>query len=476
MISYRTVKKNDFLNIIRQVSKILFPFITFPYITRVLQVENYGKVGWCTSIIGYFVLLASLGIYDYAIREGARVRENRIKINVFCNEIFSINLIATLLSYLLFIIFILLYPMTKDCKELLVIQSMTILLTALGVEWIYVIYEDYLYVTIRTLGIQILSIILIFIFIKNASDYKKYIIITTVSSIIGFLFNFIYSRKYLTLHFTSNLKIEKHIRPILYLFINSALISVYVNSDITMLGIIKTNTQVGLYEVSVKIYTIIKTIISAVVVVAVPRLSFYLGEKNNRKFEKLALNVFKSMIIMIFPAMVGLYMISNNIVKIIVGQDYLESVLSLKILSIAGLFSLLASFFINAILIPYKKEKTVLIATFISAIFNIGLNFIFIPIWGLNGAAITTLIAEIIVTIIGFLNSRDIFPLKDCQRTFIAAVLGCILIIGMCTIISIFQFSIIYDTIFKIIVSMLLYFLTQLSINTKFLKLLILKA
>ena len=104
------------------------------------------------------------------------------------------------------------------------------------------------------------------------------------------------------------------------------------------------------------------------------------------------------------------------------------------------------------------------------------MNFIFIPIWGLNGAAITTLIAEIIVTIIGFLNSRDIFPLKDCQRTFIAAVLGCILIIGMCTIISIFQFSIIYDTIFKIIVSMLLYFLTQLSINTKFLKLLILKA
>ena len=108
MISYRTVKKNAFLNIIRQVSKILFPFITFPYITRVLQVENYGKVGWCTSIISYFVLLASLGLYDYAIREGARVRENRTKINVFCNEIFSINLIATLLSYLLFIIFILL--------------------------------------------------------------------------------------------------------------------------------------------------------------------------------------------------------------------------------------------------------------------------------------------------------------------------------------------------------------------------------
>ena len=92
---------NALLNSIRSILNILFPIITFPYVSRVLQVRGIGIYNFSNSIVSYFLLIAALGISTYAVREGAKLRDNKQKISKFVSEVFTINLCSTLISYFL---------------------------------------------------------------------------------------------------------------------------------------------------------------------------------------------------------------------------------------------------------------------------------------------------------------------------------------------------------------------------------------
>ena len=144
----KSLKLNMILNAVKGLLGILFPLITFPYISKVLGVENIGKYNFAYSIINYFVLIAGLGIATYAVREGAYIRGDLQKLQRFSDEIFSLNIVSTVFSYLLLIVVVYITPKMQEYKILLFILSLQIMFKALGVEWIYSIYEDYTYITI----------------------------------------------------------------------------------------------------------------------------------------------------------------------------------------------------------------------------------------------------------------------------------------------------------------------------------------
>ena len=175
-----SLKRNASLNGVRTVFAILFPLITFPYATRVLQVANLGKVNFSSSIVNYFLLMAGLGVATYAIRGGAGLRNNPEKLNEFGNQVFTINLISTMISYLFLFTVLFTVPSLADYRLLLLIQSMSIIFTTVGVEWIYSIYEDYLFITLRSLAFQVLSLILLFVLVKDTEDYYLYALITVI--------------------------------------------------------------------------------------------------------------------------------------------------------------------------------------------------------------------------------------------------------------------------------------------------------
>lgn len=102
------------LNVFRTVLSIIFPLLTLPYINRVLGIDNIGKINFTTSYINYFILISGLGIATYASREGAKLRGDVTKLNHFANQLFTINLLATGLSYLLlFLSFSFFFTFTK---------------------------------------------------------------------------------------------------------------------------------------------------------------------------------------------------------------------------------------------------------------------------------------------------------------------------------------------------------------------------
>lgn len=195
---------------IRTVCQMLFPLITFPYVSRVLHVENIGIYNFCQSVISYFSLVAGLGISTYAIREGARYRDNEVKMSLFASEVFSINFISTVFSYLLLGVCILLIPKFNQYGSIIAVLSVSIVFTLVGSEWIFQIYEDYKYITLRSIAFQCVSLVLMFVFVKNSSDLFAYVLITAISCSGANILNTISRRKYCKIRLVINKNILNH--------------------------------------------------------------------------------------------------------------------------------------------------------------------------------------------------------------------------------------------------------------------------
>lgn len=464
----KSLKLNAVLNIVKQLCQVLFPLISIPYITRVLQPENYGKYNYGNSIVSYFVLIAALGITTYSMREGVAYRNDSDQFSQFASEIFSINVISTLFSYGLLSL-VLLIPAMEPYRRLIAIQSIVILLTTLGTDWINTIYEDFLYITIRYIVFQIISICLMFLFVRKPDDYLIYAAIVVGSSAGANLLNFFHVRKYARVRFTCHIDWNRHLPPIFVFFANILAISIYVNSDITMLGLMKGDVEVGIYTLASKIYSIIKQILNAVIIVTVPRLSLLIKQDNRLQFDRLALRVQKMLIMMVFPATVGVAFLSSEIMELIGGTDYMEGSTTLALLSGAIAFSLLATFYTSCIMIPLKLERYVLITTILAAAVNISLNIVFIPYLGTNGAAITTLISEALVCFIGGYYTLKSGKTKI-EFSFIMKVLvGSLFIVIICTFMKFFELNVFYRTFFTVWFSVAVYFLVEMLIRNQFL-------
>mgnify|MGYP000228956487 CR=1 FL=1 len=165
------------------------------------------------------------------------------------------------------------------------------------------------------------------------------------------------------------------------LFFNTLAITIYVNSDITILGILKGDYYVGIYSVSVKIYTILKQIVNALLVSSLPRLSYYVATDRKDNYQDLLNKILRALLLVLMPMVAGIIMLSPDIVVLVSGKAFEQSYASLQILSVAIAFSLIAVFFFKRSFVDQnKKDRKILTATIISAIVNLSLNFILIPV------------------------------------------------------------------------------------------------
>lgn len=239
---------NAFLNGLRSVLNLFFPLITFPYVSRVLSVPGIGIYNFSNTYINYFILIAGLGIATYAVREGAKYRENKDKINDFVSQIFSLNMIATVIAYLLLFASLIIFKNLRNYISCILIFSLQILFTTLGTEWIYTIYEDYTYITIRSIVFKMISIVLLFLLVRRPEDYLIYAAITVFSAVGSNLLNFIHARNFVHIKLTTKTNWKYHLKPILIIFASAIAVTIYVSSDTTILGLLKNDYAVGIYS------------------------------------------------------------------------------------------------------------------------------------------------------------------------------------------------------------------------------------
>lgn len=387
---------NVLLNGIKTVLSLLFPLITFPYITRVLSPEGIGQANYASSIANYFILIGGLGIASYAIREGAKRSYRKEEFDAFTDEMWTVGLLSALFAYICLFVTLAFSVKFHDYRWLIALYSFQILSNALGMEWVLNIYEEYAYVTIRSVIFQILSLVLLFCFVKNPGDVYHYAVIQMISTVGIGLANHIYVRKKVTLKIVWSGKILTHLEPILLIFSTTLATTVYVNLDTTMLGWIWGDEQVGYYTAAAKLYNIVKSLINSVVTVYAVRLSS-LYYQDKAEYHKTFKEVFGLITGLTIPMAVGGTLLRNEIIVILGGREYLAATGSLAILLTSLIFATLGNLFGAGALLIAKKEKYMFAATLTGTFANMVLNYIFITGMKCTGAAIATLITEIMV-------------------------------------------------------------------------------
>lgn len=397
----KSVKANAVLNAFRTLINILFPLITFKYASQVLAADSLGKVNFSTSIISYFVLIADFGITTYAAREGAKYRRDKKAFQEFALDIFSLNILTTLISYLVLGISLVVWNDIRAYRYVIIIQSISLVFNLIGAAWVNTLYEDYKSILYRSVGVQILSLILLLLLVKESDDFYRYAAISVLAQSGMNLFNYFYIRKrYCQLHFRFSKQMFTYIRPLIVLFGISVTTTIYVNIDTTMIGLFGSDVDVAYYTVAVKVYNVVKALLAAIIIVCIPRLTELNYKGKKMEYKNMAYKTENMLLTLTIPLIVGLIVLSKEAVIIVSGKEYLSSVPTLRILCIAILFSIVATYITDVIILPKGYEKGAFLASAVSAIVNIVLNFWFIPHYGYNGAAITTVISEAVVMII----------------------------------------------------------------------------
>lgn len=460
-----SIAANALLNVIKTIMGIIFPLITFPYISRVLSVDGMGQYNFSTSIISYFVLIASLGIQNYAIREGSRYRNNKKEFEDFGNDIYTINVIAMIVAYILLFISLLCIPKLESYKYVIYILSFQILFNTIGISWVYNVFEDFLFITIASVGFQALAVVLMFIFVKTSDDVGAYAAITTFANAGVNVIYRLYSKKYCSIKYKLSNTLRQHIKPIMILFSTSVTATVYVNSGTTVLGFLAGDYYVGLYSVSSKIYTIVKQVILAIVVVAMPRASSYVALKSTDRLKSFLNNIFNLLLLLCIPALCGMIMLSKEMVELVAGRDYFDSTIGLQLLSVALIFSVISSFSANCVLVVNRFENYVLKATAISCIVNILSNILLIPMFKQNAAAFSTLLSESIMAIMCFKKACSIIPITIKKESLIPIVVGSAGVCVVCKVVPNISDVIIIQLLIKVFISVIIYGLINLLLK-----------
>ncbi len=429
---YKSLGLNAFLNAFKSGLSIIFPLITYPYAYRILQAEGIGKVDYANSIVGYFSIIAALGINTYAIREGAKLRGDKEKFSTFCNQVFSFNCVSALISYCALFVLLAISDSLRSYNGLIWILSLTIVFTTLGVDWLNTIFEDYLYITVRSIVTHLASLVLLFVFVRDANDYYWYAALTVLTNGIVCISNWFYCRKYCKVRFTTKIKFKDHAKPIFTLFANNVAIKIYMSSDTTMLGALLGDYYVGIYSIAVKIYNVVKQMLAAMYTVAISRLSYFAGNGDYENFKKVYTSILSNITLILLPASIGLASVSNEVILFMGGQEYLEAVPTLQILCISLVGAIFGGAVTYCLNIPLGRERVNMIATTLSAIINVALNVFMIPLFKQNGAALTTAISEFFVffyCLITFKNKKEFIDFKLWGKNLIHACIGGVVII-----------------------------------------------
>lgn len=414
----KNLKLNIILNAISSVLSIVVPLITMPYFSRILKPTGLGIYSFNLSFVNYFYTFAVLGIGTYGIIACSKVRNNKIELSKTTSELFLINLVLSIISYGTLIILSFTLPKLNQSIWYLLIIALSSVTTVLNLNWLLQANEDFVFTTVKGITTNILCVICLFIFVREENDLWKYIYLNMSFGIISNIINYVHAKKYIKFTY-KNLNFSRHIKPILLYFSISLATSVFMDIDKILLGFMcgeNGDYYVGIYDASSKINNIFIGIISSTIGILCPRMSYLISANQYDEFNNLLRKALKYVLILSVSIVIFVSYFGSSVVLILLGEEYKPSIQPMIVLLPIIIIKSILNIF-NLYFMSYKKEYSITIALIVGAILNIILNVILIPYFNVMGVVIATLISEILVMIIEFLYIKkyiiNILRLKD---------------------------------------------------------------
>ena len=429
----KQVIKNFFYNSFYQILTLIIPLITAPYLARIIGAEGVGKYSYAYSIAYFFYIFIKLGLDNYGNRTIAANRDNGEKLSHTFWSIYFMQLLFGIIFISLYVVYI--FFMAKDTVAAAMLL-MYVISGMLDITWYLNGVEKFKLTVTRNTIIKVLATVLIFAMVKSRDDIYVYIFIMSLSFLLSQIVVWPFIKKEITFVKVVFTDVTVHIKSNLVLFIAVLAVSLYRYMDKIMLGTIINEHEVGIYENSEKLMQIPINFVNALGIVMLPRMSYIFsnnGKSNETDNIILVSEIFASFLSS--SLCLGIMGIASELVPVFYGSGYSDCITILYILMPSCLFMAFANVLRTQFLIPLKKDRIYIRAIVIGALVNLIINSFLIPNLGASGAAIGTLIAEILVCIIQAFSVRKELPIirfLNYSMPFLMA--GFLMLVGLCFI------------------------------------------
>lgn len=417
---------NYVMNTIIQGSAYILPLVANPYVSRVLGPEGMGQVSYATAIIYYFTMFAVLGVPTYGIREVAKAKTDKNSLSGIVYGIAVINLVMGVIVYFFYFVYIKYVPLSFSNRKLLLVMSPTILLNLIGFDWLYKGMEKFSAIAIRNVIIKMGVLVLTFAYVHSMKDIYLYGFLTVIATYGVGIWNFFGHFRYVNIRNMKGFAIKKHILPILIFFSMTIATTIYTNIDMVMLGIMRSDYDVGIYDASTKLKTVAIAAVSSLGAVLLPRVTSLIAQGKIAEFKNISEKALNLIAIFSLSLMAYVWINSATLISIFSGEKFAESVPVLKILTPTFFLIGMTNIIGIQMLLPMGKEKMVLASEIAGAVMDLIINILLIPHYGAIGAAVGTLVAEVVVLIVQAYACRkyvvDILTNIQFKKIFVAGV------------------------------------------------------
>lgn len=432
-MSNKRIIKNYLYNTIYEVLILILPFLTASYIARILGAGGIGKSDYTSSFAIIFSIFGKVGIDRYGSKHIAYKRDCRINRSETFWNIWCLQISATFLSTIGYTIFFI--TLGKEYKFLFLLQMPIVLSAFFDISWFYIGLENFKKIVIRNTLIRIISVVLIFIFVKGYDDIYKYILINSLASFFGCFTYWISLLKYVNKIDIFKINIKPYIKETIVYFIPQICVQLYTVADQIIVGRLINFTELGYYTQSLKIPKMSLAFINSLSTVLMPTIA-NLYEKNNiESIEKYLKNSLELTIcIGVFGAS-SMAAVSNKFVPIFFGEKFEIIVPYMMIISLIAIIIPIGLVFTNQFIIPTSKNKEYIIPIISATVVSLICNFTFIPLLGIIAAILTVVLAELTATILKiglvrkYLNLKDIF--KESYIYFLFGIINFLVVFSI---------------------------------------------
>ena len=394
----RSIIRNISANFLNSLITYVFSFLTVFYAARILQPEAYGKMAFISVFTGYFIMLANLGMPIYAMRLCAEKKGDRKALDGVTNELWSISLILAAVSLVALCAVVIMLPKLRGDWQFFAIYGCSILLQAIGFEWLFRGLEQFRFLALCQLGVKAVSFLCMILFVRSRQQLVLYAVLCVLSSYGSCIICFFAAGRYVDL----SLRVRpdrQHFKPLLVFFLMSCVVSVYSSLDLTMLGFMRSDLETGLYSVASKGRTALTMVGGIVWVSILPQATRLMKEGKRARFESLAGKSLTAVAAIQFLVMIVCMVFSREIVVIIGGEAYAGARNAFMILLLSLVPVGMSNILGGQVLIPAGEEHLLLKAELTGALINFAANLFVIPVFSIEGAAATTVVSETVVTI-----------------------------------------------------------------------------
>ncbi|OKS89000.1 flippase [Mucilaginibacter polytrichastri] len=455
--------KNYFYNLLLTLANLLFPVLSFPYVSRVLGPEGIGKVQFVFSFAQYFSIIASIGVPIYGMKEIARYKDDMQGRSQVFSELISIHSLMCISLSLIYLVVVFTVPYFSTNREMYLGATLLILLGFTAIEWLYSGMEEFRSIALRSVLFKAIGLALLYTFIKSRSDYSLYLYIMIFSFLGNNILSLFLIKHKVKLGFT-NLQLRKHLMPLMFILGTTLAASMYTDMDTVLLGFLSNDKTVGLYTAAVKLSKIAIPFVTSMGIILMPKIAKDFADKNMAEVQQTLNQTFRFIVFFSVPVVFGLALLAPEFIALFSGKAFLAAANSMRILSLLPFIIGLGHLFLFLVLVPAGKNREMFFCVLGGLVISLILNVLLIPHFQEVGSSIANICSEIVVTGLYFYFINKHFKFTYGWVLILKAALSALLFIPIIILVRYLSLKLMYSLSISVIGCAAVYLIVQLFV------------